>query len=69
MESSPKPLSSWCATPAGTSKKTSRTSWVTLLHIDATHAHIRSPLAEGEAVVALGVHLLTPGLAVQALPR
>jgi len=42
---------------------------VTLLHIDATHAHIRSPLAEGEAVVALGVHLLTPGLAVQALPR
>ena len=37
--------------------------------IDATHAHVSSPLAAGEAVVALGTHRLSPGLAVRELPR
>lgn len=37
--------------------------------IDATHAHVSSPLANGEAVVALGTHRLSPGLAVRELPR
>ena len=42
---------------------------VRLHRIDATHAHVSSPLAAGEAVVALGTHRLSPGLAVRELPR
>ncbi|MGB7551045.1 MAG: efflux RND transporter periplasmic adaptor subunit, partial [Chromatiaceae bacterium] len=38
---------------------------VTLLRIVGEHAEIRSRLAPGTPVVALGVHLLQPGQAVR----
>lgn len=40
---------------------------VEVLALDASHARIRSPLATGERVVALGTHRLTPGMAVREL--
>jgi RND family efflux transporter MFP subunit len=42
---------------------------VTVVHLEATHAQIRSPLAVGDRVVALGTHRLTPGMAVQEQAR
>ncbi len=40
---------------------------VTVLALGSTHADIRSPLATGDRIVALGTHRLTPGLAVREL--
>lgn len=38
---------------------------VTVAQLGATHAQIRSPLAVGDRIVAMGTHRLTPGMAVQ----
>lgn len=40
---------------------------VTVLALGSTHAHIQSPLAAGDRIVALGTHRLTPGMAVREL--
>ena len=40
---------------------------VEVLALDASHARIRSPLATGDRVIALGTHRLTPGMAVREL--
>lgn len=40
---------------------------VDVLALDAHHARIRSPLATGDRVIALGTHRLTPGMAVREL--
>lgn len=40
---------------------------IEVLAVDATHAHIRSPLAIGDRVVSLGTHRLTAGMAVREL--
>ena len=40
---------------------------VTVLALGDTHAQVRSPLSNGERIVALGTHRLTPGMAVREL--
>ena len=40
---------------------------VEVLKLNATHATIRSSLPNGQRIIALGTHLLTPGMAVQEL--
>lgn len=40
---------------------------VEVLQINATEATIRSSLPNGQRIIALGTHLLTPGMAVQEL--
>lgn len=40
---------------------------VEVLKLGATHATIRSGLPNGQRIIALGTHLLTPGMAVQEL--
>jgi len=40
---------------------------VIVLALGESHAHIKSPLATGERIVALGTHRLTPGMAVREL--
>lgn len=42
---------------------------VQLLSIDGETAHIAATLAPGARIVALGTHLLQPGMAVRELPR
>lgn len=42
---------------------------VEVLGLEAEHARIRAPLAIGARVIALGTHLLTPGMAVQERGR
>ena len=40
---------------------------VEVLHLGATQATIRSSLPNGQRIIAMGTHLLTPGMAVQEL--
>ncbi len=40
---------------------------VDVLALEADHARIRSPLSNGDRVIALGTHRLTPGMAVREL--
>ena len=40
-----------------------------MIELGASQARIRSPLAVGDKVVALGTHRLTPGMAVRELAR
>lgn len=42
---------------------------VEVLALEAEHARIRAPLAPGARIIALGTHLLSPGLAVQERSR
>lgn len=42
---------------------------VEVLALESDQARVRAPIAEGSRIIALGTHLLTPGMAVQELPR
>ena len=42
---------------------------VSVMYTDGELVHIRGALSEGDIVVALGTHLLTPGMKVRELPR
>lgn len=42
---------------------------VEVLALESEHARIRASLAEGSRIIALGTHLLTPGMAVQEQAR
>ena len=42
---------------------------VSVMYTDGELVHVRGALSEGDTVVALGTHLLTPGMKVRELAR